>query len=188
MARALWILLALAAPADARPGRWFSVSLGGGYTPVLRPDPDVEVHRFLVYTPETQLGWGWRAGSFLISTRFDLFGIPLVGGGGGLDIGGAWAPALGERRWGPAVRLMLGGFSYAAGSGPDYEAKGMRLQLDGGVTTCLPGAKPEMLGCFAVWGGVEEKVVFIDKPCDVSWGCHEVLLGPTLRGEFILMF
>lgn len=176
---------------DEFPGRVVSASLGVNLNSshgdaVLRP-PDL-----LRIAPVLQLSWGMQvAQQILVTTQVDILGgmLPLLPSGAGVNIGVAWLPGLDHEGWRPLIRFATGLFHFASGGeglGPDYDAYGFRLAFEVGLTRGFRRSNG-----FFRWGivaGAQAAGLLHVAPCGPDEDCTDVLLGPSLRAEAILLF
>jgi hypothetical protein len=173
-----------AASARELPPRFVLTSLGADYNPSLG-HASTTPPALLTVAPELQLGWGIVvAKDVLVFTRLDLMGttVPIGPWGAGLDVGLGWLPGAKTEAWSPALFLSAGGVLYASGGevlGPDYQARGFRLALEGGAMRHDP-----FLSGVISWGvlaGAHATVVGGIEPCNVGDDCGDVFIGPSLR-------
>ncbi len=131
------------------PGRVLTLSVGGaangafGHTTVRPP-------LLARLSPELQVGWGIRIGeSFLLTTRLSILGgiVPVFPTGLAAEVAVSYLPLTSASPIKPLVRFSSGAFLFGSGgevAGPDYQAYGFRMALEGGFVhlTRVPGASP----------------------------------------------
>ncbi len=173
------------------PGRVLTVSVGGAANGAFghaaaRPPLLARL------SPELQVGWGIRIGeSFVLSTRLSILGgvVPVLPTGLAAEVVASYLPLTSASPIKPLVRFSSGGFLFGSGgalAGPDYQAYGFRMALEGGFLhlTKVPGG----LAGLGLTAGAQAIGLPDVRPCGPRDDCSDVLFGATLRFETLLVF
>lgn len=173
------------------PGRVLTLSVGGaangafGHATVRPP-------LLARLSPELQVGWGIRVGeSFLLTTRLSILGgiVPVFPTGLAAEVAVSYLPLTSASPIKPLFRFSSGAFVFGSGgevAGPDYQAYGFRMALEGGFVhlTKVPGG----LAGLGLTAGAQAIGLPDVRPCGARADCSDVLFGASLRFETLLVF